>query len=67
MGNIYSGIAEILPVFKKALHTHHTHTYTPLYVNRWRNYNLTINGRMNVAKALLLSQYTYVATVLTSL
>merc|ERR1711942_640425 len=33
-------------------------------INIWRKYNLTINGRMTVAKALLLSQYTYVATVL---
>ena len=28
-------------------------------INIWRKYNLTINGRMTVAKALLLSQYTY--------
>ena len=26
-------------------------------INIWRKYNLTINGRMTVAKALLLSQY----------
>ena len=33
-------------------------------INIWRKYNLNINGRMTVDKALLLSQYTYVATVL---
>ena len=33
-------------------------------INKWRKYNLTIMGRMTVTKALLLSQYTYVATVL---
>ena len=34
-------------------------------INIWRKYNLTINGRMTVAKALLLCQYTYVATYYT--
>ena len=33
-------------------------------INKWRKYNLTIMGRITVTKALLLSQYTYVATVL---
>ena len=33
-------------------------------INKWRKYNLTLMGRMTVAKALLLSQYTYIATVL---
>ena len=39
MGITSTGIAKILPVFKKALQTHkpqttNTPTYTPLYVNR---------------------------------
>ena len=33
-------------------------------INRCRKYNLAINGRMSVAKAPLLSQYIYEATVL---
>ena len=33
---MYTGTAKILPVFKKALQTN-PHTYTPLYVNRFRS------------------------------
>ena len=33
-------------------------------INKWREYNLTINARMTFAKALLLSQYTNKATVI---
>ena len=32
----------------------------------WTTYGLTFNGRITVAKSLLLSQYTYVATILDS-
>merc|ERR1712215_111592 len=32
----------------------------------WSTYGLTFNGRITVAKSLLLSQYTYVATILDS-
>ena len=32
----------------------------------WIRYGLTLKGRITVAKSLLLSQYTYVATILDS-
>merc|ERR1712215_515744 len=32
----------------------------------WTTYSITFNGRITVAKSLLLSQYTYVATILDS-
>ena len=33
-------------------------------IAKWRSYNLSINGRITIAKTILLPQYTYVGSVL---
>ena len=35
-------------------------------IAKWRSYNLSINGRITIAKTILLPQYTYVCSVLDS-
>merc|ERR1711940_34436 len=33
-------------------------------ITKWRSYNLSVNGRVTIAKAILLPQYTYIGSVL---
>ena len=33
-------------------------------ISKWRSYNLSINGRITIAKTILLPQYTYIGSVL---
>ena len=33
-------------------------------INKWRHYNLSVHGRITVAKSVLISQYTYILTIL---
>jgi hypothetical protein len=33
-------------------------------ITKWRSYNLSINGRITIAKSILLPQYTYIGSVL---
>jgi hypothetical protein len=33
-------------------------------ITKWRSYNLSVNGRVAIAKSFLLSQYTYIGSVL---
>ena len=40
------------------------HTKTKSLINDWRSRNLPIQGRINISKCMLVSQYTYVASIL---
>ena len=33
-------------------------------INTWKQYNLSVHGRITIAKAMLISQYIYVLTIL---
>jgi len=33
-------------------------------ITKWRSYNLSINGRVTIAKSILVPQYTYIGSVL---
>ena len=40
------------------------HGKTKSLINDWRSRRLPIQGRINISKCMLVSQYTYVATIL---